>query len=407
MPQRAHAVRARTTSSTGDRRVGDLARRCRASGAAVCSWPRRGSWPRLARERARRPRTRRCVPPGGTRAESEVRCQSPAGRRVVVDGDLGQRDDAARRVLGGRDRLQPDAEHAVDAEFLEVDAASGNSPGASASGVLGRAARDPRRATAPAPRSARRAPRAAGTRRDHRARAPRRRAANRRTRARRRGRRRARHVPRPRRAPRGCASATAAGKPTAAIRPRSGVSSTRQATRRASTALRARSSASARALSPTPWRDVGDAEFAHARGHRGRAPAGNHRDADAGGDERLDAVAVAHVERLERLAVGPNQRRPSVSTPSTSSTTQRDRRRRARHITPARSRSCTLSAPTRRPASSITSRPLTRVLLHHEHGLGRELVRADRARAARHDVGHAARRGRRRAGRARAAGRRR
>ena len=50
---------------------------------------------------------------------------------------------------------------------------------------------------------------------------------------------------------------------------------------------------------------VAHPELAHARRHGGRAAAAHRGDRDAALHEQLDAVAVAHVERLERLAATP------------------------------------------------------------------------------------------------------
>src|SRR4029453_4914754 len=103
--------------------------------------------------------------------------------------------------------------------------------------------------------------------------------------------------------------------------------------------------------------DVADPELAHARGHRGGAAPRDPGDADAGGDQRLDAVAVAHVEGLEALAV---RAIPESAVRQHAVHVEHEKRNLGgrRHITPARSRSCTLSAPTSRPDSSSTSRPL-------------------------------------------------
>ena len=311
----------------------------------------------------------------------------PAGRGVVVDGDVGQAHDAARRILGGRDRLQPDAQLCRRSRIPRGRRRSGNSPGASRPRPRP-PARDRRRATAPAPRSARGARRAGGGARSRRD-APRRQqeiaelAHGARPPA-------ARVTCRAAASTSGCASATAAGRPTAAISPRSGVSSTRQATRRASTALRARSSASASDLSPTPWATSATPSS------RMRAVTAAERRPEMtatptpAATQRLDAVAVAHVERLEALAVRAVPEAPVRQHAVHVEDEQRDIGGR-RHITPARSRSCTLSAPTR-PAGLVEhEEAVDRVLLHHQDRLGRELVRADRARAARHDVGHGGR----------------
>src|SRR5688572_7340975 len=240
-----------------------------------------------------------------------------AGRGVVIHCDIGQAHDPARGFLGSRDRLQPDAQLPVGAELLEVDA---RQEIARTGRVLGECCR---LAIDDAPLNHRRdqghEPREQDEARDHdlSPRAASRKSQNSRT------------APRPPAArvtcraaasTSGCASATAAGNPTAAISPRSGVSSTRQATRRASTALRSRSSARASDLSLAPW-------------VTSSMPSSRMRAATAA-DRRPEITATATPAALSALMPwpsrtwkalrlspsGPYHRRPSVSTPSTSRT---------------------------------------------------------------------------------------
>ena len=100
-----------------------------------------------------------------------------------------------------------------------------------------------------------------------------------------------------------CASATAMPRPAAASMGASGVSSPTQAhsssdTRRASRELAQRGELVVRALG-----DVADAELARAPRPRPRLAPGDDGDGDAGGRDLLDAVAVAHVEGLQQLAL--------------------------------------------------------------------------------------------------------
>ena len=85
------------TSSTGDF-VSATSPTVSSDRRSVYSLPSAGPRP-AGRRVARRPRSRRRVRPGGTRADVRGEVPEPAGRGVVIHGDLGQAHDAARRLL--------------------------------------------------------------------------------------------------------------------------------------------------------------------------------------------------------------------------------------------------------------------------------------------------------------------
>src|SRR6266436_690501 len=103
---------------------------------------------------------------------------------------------------------------------------------------------------------------------------------------------------------------------------------------------------------------MGHMQFTHACGNRPRAPTAQGRHRDAGGHQEFDAVTVAHVEHLERLAARCEIQAPVGEYAVDVQDQELDpcqRRRPARlQTTPARNRSCTLSAPTIFSSASTT-----------------------------------------------------
>src|SRR5690606_19237697 len=103
----------------------------------------------------------------------------------------------------------------------------------------------------------------------------------------------------------------------------------------------------------------GDAELAHALLDRARLAAGNHRDLQSSAQHLHDSGAVAHMEALEVLPA-PGEIQASVGQYAVDVQHQEAHvagsfHQRIHHITPARSRSCTLSAPISTRSSSTTS----------------------------------------------------
>ena len=108
------------------------------------------------------------------------------------------------------------------------------------------------------------------------------------------------------------------------------------------------------------------AQFAHAHGHRGRVPAAQRRDPNAGLHQQLDSVPVAHVEDFERFAARAEVQ-PAVGEHAIHIEHQQLDMGKAgctahgsRQITPARNKSCTFSAPTISFASSVTTNEVMR-----------------------------------------------
>src|SRR5579863_9755803 len=103
---------------------------------------------------------------------------------------------------------------------------------------------------------------------------------------------------------------------------------------------------------------VGYAEFFHPCGDRGGTPAAERRHRNSRGHQQLDAVAVAYVKGFQRLAARAEVKAP-VGEHAVDVQYQEfyplERRRFARlQTTPARNRSCTLSAPTTLSSASTT-----------------------------------------------------
>src|SRR5688572_7326400 len=258
------------------------------------------------------------VPAGGYARFARSQVPAPAIGGVVVDRDVRETHDAVRRVFVRRFRFQADAKLPVRTELLEHHARQ------EIAGPQHLFRRRRRLAIEQAPlhqhgdqrgeRGEQQEPR-----RHWAARAATSQSQNSRT------------APRPPLArvtyraaasTSGCASATAAGSPTAAINSRSGVSSTRQATRFASIALRFSSSASARALSFTPW------ATSLTPSSRMRAVTAPERRPEMTATPMPAAIRflmpwpTRTSNTLSDSPSEPYQRRPSVSTPSTSSTTR-------------------------------------------------------------------------------------
>ena len=227
----ARIRRAPKASSTGDASAQSRSR-CRARGAR-CAVPRRPGLLQADPRALRRPRTRPCA----RRAARAPRSQSGARAGRSGRGIRPRRRTAARRRSPDPRWPRSTASRCAvvrRSRILRGRRRSGSNPGASYPRPRP-PARDRRRAIARAPRSARRAPRAEDAR-DHDSR-PAPPAGNRRTRARRRGRQpRASRASPPRARPGAHRRPPRASRPRPSARGR-GVSSTRQATRRASTAL--------------------------------------------------------------------------------------------------------------------------------------------------------------------------
>src|SRR5690348_14151759 len=98
----------------------------------------------------------------------------------------------------------------------------------------------------------------------------------------------------------------------------------------------------------------------------GGLAAGNDGDSDARGRDLLDAMAVTHVECLQQFAFRAVEK-PAVGQHAVDVEHQQAHTRECRrdssqpaHKTPARNRSCTLSAPTSVPCASTTGSAVMR-----------------------------------------------
>src|SRR6478609_5766582 len=110
---------------------------------------------------------------------------------------------------------------------------------------------------------------------------------------------------------------------------------------------------------------VPHSQFAAACAHHWRAPPGDDGDLDAGAAQLHDAVPVVHVEDLQGFPA-----RPVIQPPIGEDAVHVEHQqtngaghvlgRALRQTTPARSRSWTLRAPTRRPCSSATGSAVMR-----------------------------------------------
>ena len=111
--------------------------------------------------------------------------------------------------------------------------------------------------------------------------------------------------------------------------------------------------------------DVADAELSCATFDRDGLAARDDRDRDAGAHCGNDTGAVTHVEHLHRFAVRAHVDPPVGQHAVDVEHQQADAAGpvadcRVDHMTPARSRSCTFSAPTSRPSSSTTGSAVIR-----------------------------------------------
>src|SRR5580704_10948136 len=103
---------------------------------------------------------------------------------------------------------------------------------------------------------------------------------------------------------------------------------------------------------------AGHAQFAQARRGRRGAPAAEGCHVHTGGQEQLDAMTVANMKYLERFPLGaevqPAIRQHAVNVQDQQLDFRKRRGSACFQNTPARNRSCTLSAPTSFRSSSST-----------------------------------------------------